>query len=829
MTLHKLTAGDGYTYLTRQVASADETRAQGQSLADYYTARGNPPGRWMGRGATQLGLEGTAVSEAQMRALFGRGLHPDAEAMVAAGAPTSATRLGAAYPSYADLPPYALRVARSIEAFEITHGCAPDDSERNRIAAVEARRGRRAVAGFDLVFTPVKSVSLLWALSDPRVRAEVEAAHHGAVASTLAWVETHAAFTRTGHGGLAQVDTTGLVCAAFDHRDSRSGDPDLHTHVAVANKVCGVDGKWRALDARGLYALGVAASERYNTRIEDELSRRLGVHFADRPGGALDKRPVREVVGMPEALIQHFSRRRVLIEQRYAELHDDYRETHHRDPDRRAQLRLAQQATLETREGKGPGRTLAEQTADWSAQAREVLGEGEFNRLVAGCLGRVPTEPPSDTEDVSAWARDVVGTVSRERSTWSSWNVRAEAERRLRPVRFASEFDRDRATDEVVTLATGPVMSIRIAEPELVQERAQLLRDSDGQSVFLTHGSERFTTSEVLLAEDSLVAAARSHDGPHLAEPVLEASLAIQAAMTGLELDSGQRGLVAAFATSPARLAVGIGPAGAGKTTAMRAFAEAWSSGRGEGRVVPLATSAKAAQVLGAELEVRAENLHKFLHESRRPRQLDDFFTLRRGDVVLVDEAGMAGTLQLAELLDLATDAGATVRLLGDPAQLAAVDTGGALQLIEEEVGASWLTQLHRFDDEDEGQATLHLRRGEPAALDFYAERGRITAGSSESMLDSAYDGWVKDVDAGLDSVLIAGTASDVTALNLRARTERVRSGLVEPGGSELHDGNTAGVGDWVVTRVNARGLRYSRHGRWVSNGDAWVVEGRQD
>ncbi|MBA2446317.1 MAG: relaxase domain-containing protein [Nocardioidaceae bacterium] len=101
-----------------------------------------------------------------------------------------------------------------------------------------------------LVFTPVKSASVLWALGDPDVRTAVEAAHHEAVETTMGWVEQHAAYTRTGHAGAAQVDTTGLVCAASDHRESRSSDPDLHTHVAVANKICGLDGNWRSLDAR---------------------------------------------------------------------------------------------------------------------------------------------------------------------------------------------------------------------------------------------------------------------------------------------------------------------------------------------------------------------------------------------------------------------------------------------------------------------------------------------------------------------------------------------------------------------------------------------------
>lgn len=97
MAVHKLSAGGGYTYLTRQVASADHRRPAGQSLADYYTAAGNPAGVWIGSGAAGLGLSGTQVSEAQMRALFGDGAHPDRDAMLAAGAADSAIRLGSPF------------------------------------------------------------------------------------------------------------------------------------------------------------------------------------------------------------------------------------------------------------------------------------------------------------------------------------------------------------------------------------------------------------------------------------------------------------------------------------------------------------------------------------------------------------------------------------------------------------------------------------------------------------------------------------------------------------------------------------------------------------
>jgi conjugative relaxase-like TrwC/TraI family protein len=823
MTVHKLTAGDGYTYLTRQVASLDERRSAGQSLADYYTARGNPPGIWMGSGATTLQIEGTAVSESQMKALFGQGHHPNRDAMLASGASVASTRLGASYPQYQPLASRDERIAAAVEEFEQENGRPPAAPEHKRIVAKEPRRERRPVAGFDLVFTPVKSLSLLWGLGGPDVRRDVEEAHHEAVASTIAWIEEHAAFTRSGHGGTAQVDTTGLVCAAFDHRDSRSGDPDLHTHVAVANKVCGVDGKWRSLDARGLHALGVAASERYNTRLEDALTRRLGVEFAERSGTRPGKRPVREITGVPLALIQHFSRRRAAIEDRYTELVRGYRREHDREPDRSTQLKLAQQATLETREGKEPGRTLSEQVADWTDQAVRTIGKRGLARMLAASTSRSVAPSPVTAEDLDRLARQVVLTVSEQRSTWSRWNVYAEVERALRPLRFTTAEKRETATEAVVAEATGSDLVIRISEPELIAEPDALRRRSDGQSVYVAHGSERYTTSRILEAEEYLVASALTRN--RVVDPlVAEAALAVHESTTGVHLDPGQRQLVEFFATYSTRLALGIGPAGAGKTTAMKAFAQVWSANGG--RVVPLASSSRAAEVLGGELDMRAENLHKFLHELNRTDAgaRDAWFALGHGDVVLVDEAGMAGTLHLADLVQHAERAGAVVRLLGDPAQLASVEAGGALRLLEVEVGAAHLDHLHRFTNPAEASATLGLRRGDPTALDFYEENGRIRSGNRDEMLEGAYEAWAADVRVGRISLLIAARSIDVAALNARARTERIEAGQVTAAGVDLRDGNRAGVGDWVVTRSNGRGLTCHRGRDWVKNGDTWAV-----
>ncbi|HWL97360.1 MAG TPA: MobF family relaxase [Nocardioidaceae bacterium] len=807
MTVHKLSAGDGYTYLTRQVASGDRQRRAGEDLAGYYAETGNPPGRWLGSGITALGVSGE-VSEPQMVALFGQGIHPDADRITdlehAAGADERAVR----------------RAIRLGQPFP----------------KVSADSARKPVAGYDLVFTPVKSVSLLWALGDERVRKAVEEAHHEAVATTIGWLEQDAAFTRTGKGGIAQVDTQGLVCAAFEHRDSRLGDPDLHTHVAVSNKVCtrAAEGRprWLALDGRALYQAGVAASERYNTRLEDAVARRLGVQFSERSDTVrAEKRSVREVAGISLGLIQRFSQRRRQVEQRYADLAANFRTAHGREPSKAAQIKLAQQATLETREGKQRPKALGEQLQQWRTQARQILHDRDPRNLITGVIGQQVPATAVDVELVCRTAAQVLSTVETERATWTRWNLIAEIERATRSWRFPTSADRERAVEAVFSAATDPSRSIRITVPELVAEPHALQR-ADGQSVFTPHGSERYTSERTLAAEEALVAAGQEAASVTVSPELAEQVVRVLANRTGKSLDPGQAALVEAFTTNNRRLLAGIGPAGSGKTTAMRAACAVWDAdGR---RVVPLAASAKAADVLSAELGRRAENLHKFLHELDSPTtpgstRLGDreFFALRRGDVVLVDEAGMAGTHRLHRLVEHAQATGAVVRLLGDPCQLAAPEAGGALRLLATDVGAVELTALHRFTHPDEAAATLGLRRGDAAALNFYERHDRIRSGSQEAMVEQAFEGWRADMLAGRTAVMGTATTELAAELSARARLDRAALGVVDLDGVRLHDGNTAGAGDWVLTRDNHRHLLTHGGRDFVKNGDRWIVTAR--
>ena len=441
--------------------------------------------------------------------------------------------------------------------------------------------------------------------------------------------------------------------------------------------------------------------------------------------------------------------------------------------------------------------------------------------------------------DHEALAERAVATVAGRRSTWTVWNVRAEVERLLRAEILFLPPERHRETADAVTaLAVSPAFSIECEAPSPLDEPPQLRR-ADGESVFTRHGADRFTSQAVLDAETRLANAARTPTATGLSGPSVAAALDGFEAVARTSLDAGQRGLVTAFACDSRLLLAGIGPAGSGKTTAMRALEYALRHG-GQ-RLVPLATSSASADVLGRELGVRAENLHKFLHEWTRgpfaarlragsavPEQ-GRMFRLGHGDVVLVDEAGMAGTFLLDQLVLLASARGAVVRLLGDDRQLPAVEGGGALRLVAAQPGTPVLTTLYRFRDPEEAAATLQLRAGDAAAVDWYARSGRIVTGSRENMVQAAYNGWKNDMLAGKVTLMGAFDGTDVTELSARARADRVAAGQVEEDGVRLRDGNLAGAGDWIVTRRNERRLSLFSGRDWVKNGDAWEVVRRRD
>jgi conjugative relaxase-like TrwC/TraI family protein len=679
MSIHKLSAGSGYDYLTRQVAALDATAKGHVGLASYYTERGESPGAWIGSGMADIdGLSaGHVVTAEQMRALFGAGMHPLAatrlEHLDAADSSDAnikaATQLGAPFKIYAgEVSPFRVEVAKRIAArgpagqlgddpadatvraevrtevarefFRAEHGRDPIDARE--IAAIIAKGSRprtQTVAGYDLTFSPVKSVSTLWAVADPHLAAQIEQAHRAAVKDALGFIERHALFTRQGRNGVRQVNVTGLVAAAFTHRDSRAGDPDLHTHVAVANKVQTVDGGWLSIDGRVLFKATVAASETYNTALEHHLRDRLGVRFADRPDIDPAKRPVREIVGVDPALNQRWSSRRALIKDRQRELAARFQRDHGRPPTPTEALQLAQQATLETRDAKHEPRALTAQRTAWHAQAAETLGGVEaVQAMITHTLH--PDSAPGlsvDAEWVTATAEKVLAALEEHRSTWQSWHVRAEALRHVR----AAEIDTDNV-DQLVELLVTEVLesrSVALTRTEDGISEPAALRRVDGSSVYTVAGSELFTSTRILAAEQRIVATAGRTDGRTVEAATVDLAL-LESAANGNALDAGQAALVRSMCTSGARLQLAIAPAGAGKTTAMRTLARAWSDSGGQ--VLGLAPSAAAAAQLRDATGTPAETLAKLTWSIHHDDLPDWAERIGWSTMVIIDEAGMA-------------------------------------------------------------------------------------------------------------------------------------------------------------------------------------------
>lgn len=838
MTIHKLSAGSGYEYLTRQVAALDSTEKGATPLADYYSAKGESPGRWVGSGLVGLdGLEvGDVVRAEQMKQLFGTGSHPltgqplgaayrvydnsgvdgfnaeVARRVRAAGVSTSST---AGKPPYDVLARVRSEFAR--ERFVAEHGREPKNARELSDALARYSRPRQtAVAGFDLTFSPVKSVSALWAVAPPEVARVIEAAHDAAVRDALTFIEREALFTREGRNGARQVETRGLIATAFTHRDSRAGDPDLHTHVAVANKVQTRSGKWLSIYGKVLFEHTVAASETYNTALERRLVEALGAEFVERPSTARDKRPVREIAGVPAELCERWSERRKAITVRQRELAREFKTTHGRPPTPVDSVALAQQANLETREAKHEPRSEAEQRQTWWSEAVDVLGsQRNVERMVATAVR--PTPRP-EQQVSSSWIRTaaerVIAEVESRRATWQVWHLRAEAQRQVR----GAAVPANRVAEVVEWIVDDAVTRLSInltPEPDPIAEPLALRR-SDGTSVYRHTGRDHYTSRRVLEAERRIVEAAGRVDGLAWSADDVELSV-LAAILDGVPLNRGQQDMVTALAISGARVQLALAPAGSGKTTAMQVLANVWNEGGH--KAVGLAPSAAAAAALAEATGMPCETLAKFVHDLRHGVDSPLVTSIGAGALVVIDEAGMADTLTLAAVIEHAVGRGASVRLIGDDRQLAAIGAGGVLRDIAATHGAVRLNELVRFADPAEADASLALRDGDGSALGYYLDNERVHVGDVDGCVDEVFEAWQRERADGRDCLMLAPTRELVRELNVRAQASRGPAGA----SVRLSDGCLAHIDDVVISRRNNRRLGVSGTD-WVKNGDRWQV-----
>jgi len=267
VSIRRMTLGSGYKYLMGSVAQSDGASQHASALTRYYAESGTPPGRFIRHGLAGLGhgigIEpGAQVTEEHLFRMLGMVQDP-----------LTGEQLGR--PPKVQKPPQAELVRTRISAE--TAGLKGDqlDAAVLKIKAEERTaeaKMARAVAGFDLTFSAPKSVSVAWALADRGTQAVIYEAHQQALAYVLRYAEQCVFTSRSGKHGVVQEEIRGVVGAAFDHWDSRAGDPQLHTHVVVMNRAQSEDGAWRTLDSRGMFRATVGLSEMYNGVLSDFLT-----------------------------------------------------------------------------------------------------------------------------------------------------------------------------------------------------------------------------------------------------------------------------------------------------------------------------------------------------------------------------------------------------------------------------------------------------------------------------------------------------------------------------------------------------------------------------
>jgi conjugative relaxase-like TrwC/TraI family protein len=714
---------------------------------EYFLGVGEAPGRWYGRGLEDLELTGNdRVVERDLEALFGRALHP-----------TGLERLGRAW--RAD-----------------------------------------GVTGYDLCFSAPKSVSALWALAGPDVATAVRKAHAAAVRTGLDYLDGHAGFSRTGHNGMTQVGTEGFAAAVFDHRTSRAGDPQLHTHALVVNKVKCPDGEWRTIDGHEIYAHKKSAGVIYQAALRNELTRCLGVTWT-----SVSKDGQAEIVGIPHALVKRWSTRADQVTAESEPVIAAYEQQLGRPLTSAERTAVAKVAVIKTRPHKDVVDIVA-LTERWQGEAAEIgwtrqrLGEVVLDRSQPVLSSPRELQDQLDAVIVAA----VVGAGHRK-AVFTRNDLMVEVAARLPVFGITAEMTRE-LSERLTDRALATTEAVR-----LLDERDGLARASDA----------RYASATTLARELEIVAFADSGRGAGVAvcHPAIVLDACRQAG-----LDYSQASAVNQITRSGDQLSVLVAPAGTGKTTTLAAVVTGWQASGYQ--VIGLAPSARAAKVLAAATGLGADTVAKYVHEqSRWP--VDDRYRLAGGGVVIVDEASMLATADLHRLKGDVEAAGGKLLLVGDPAQIGAIDTaGGMLGALADRLGAPSLTHVHRFRHPWERVASLQLRHGDPACLDAYLDHDRIHPIESDS---DPYETILTDYQRltadGSRVLLLARTHDDVGELNTRARAAAIAAGEVH--GAPLL---TTGDREWRT----GDGLRVTRNDRRIPvgsdhlrNGDVFTVTGR--
>jgi len=713
----------------------------------------------------------------------------------------------------------------------------------------KAEQGPGNVPFYDVTLSAPKSVTVLWvacerAANDARAGAaaareagdlaragelDARAGLWGGRASAieqamlighragLDYLADTAGYVRAGHhggGGGKWLDAHNLVTAQFLQHDSRDRDPQLHVHGPILNLAEAPNGKWLRLDGQGIFREKPAAGAIAERAMEAELAR-LGVRLETRPDGK-----AREVVGIKQEEMDLFSSRRQAITPAAEKLMQAFREETGMEPSGLERHRLYQRATLATRSRKAhDGETRDGQMARWAATARTELGTNLAD--IAERAFAQPDAAPATWSETDVIER-ALAAVSEAKQAWTRADLMRHISDAL-PGHLGLATDQVRPQLEGLTdKALGYRSVLRVdhaAEPDHLPDD---YHRADGSSVFSKPGAHRYATVAQMLGEKELRAAAVRRGAPVLAADKIDALIASRAA-AGMPFGVDQEASLRGILSSGAAVEVVAAPAGTGKSFLVGALAEAWEAGQVRG----LAFGERQAEVLTAEGVTSRNIAHWLVGQDRltagRGQGDDEHFRLHAGDLLVVDEAQLAGNQHLTDIARRCDAAGVKLVLAGDPAQGGMGPSGGLTDIAERGISYE-LAEVRRFTNAWEGPASLRLRDGDPSVTAEYAKHGRIVdAGSVEQAEAGAARAWLADALNGKESLVITVSNEAAARVSTRLRAELVSLGRVQEAGVPLGlQGTTAGVGDLIQARQadRARGLVNRALFRVTSVGD---------
>lgn len=870
MNLTKLTNAEYPLRDAREAIDGDNALNPADPTA-YYTATGNPPGYWIGKGAELVGGKvGTTASSKTVRELINERRNP-----------SNGQYLG-------------------------------------DVKLVEGDNGEAPVAGFDLTTRQPKSISILWAFGDKETRDGIDECMRRATEMTIEYFEKEYATTRAGQGGVASVSADGVAGFVFDHYDSRDGDPQPHEHVVLSNRVRRSSDKvWTALDGRKIYASLVEISEVHENLLQDLLTERFGWSWTLRQDTGT-KAVVNEVEGVPQELIDAFSGRHAEIAKLVEEkIKEEERQTGKEvGPKRKAQIDLevwrntrkakpAVQPSLQAKREHwyhklgevAPDIQLDQMMKDVNSHKSSLMHvdaecEEDVARLLLGQLADLTQLAGGGEEYLDRQAQATIQATTHAHTTWTRSNVRAEAQRLLRGVRIDPK-QRIIVANKIADRALGQCVKLtpdRYKLPEDMMDDLSLATHQ-GRSVFDDADLDKYTTKDVLQAEQYMIEGSNKTANVGYAhgegEKWLDRWNERKQAQGGYPLAEDQKKAAAYALENPRLVSSIIGPAGTGKTTTMKAVAEAWQARYGAGSVLGLATSHKAVEELRNSIgcdsktiamlmalndpdqimaSVQKESmLQQRLRNATSPLErllarinitanhvTDSSNTIKPNQLIIVDEAGMVDSRNLQWITRLAEMRGAKVLLTGDPKQLDSVSgAGGMLGYADRHDQCARLSSIWRFTakaekwaNDPEGAASRRRWEGEPEAtlrlrdggdrldeasvnqcrqlVDEYLAHDRIHWGEDADVEEDAYQMCIKWQSMGKSTLLIAGTNAQVRDINKRFILERRAQGKSESDPDklfQLRDGLDVGSGDQIVCRDNMKDIHGGQNGRSLENG----------